>query len=239
MKFPLLLVLIGVATTVLAAPVTPPPKEPDYGPVTDKHRETSQKNLKEIGLALHNYESAYGVLPNNYSADGKALLSWRVALLPFVGQEKLYRQFDQRKAWDSPENKRLIEQMPEIFAPVRVKAKPGETFYRGFTGKGTGFELGKKLTIIGISDGSSNTIAIVEAGEPVIWTKPDDIPFDPKKEFPKLGTMLGGEFQAVMFDGSVRRFPKSLDRDKLRAMVTISGGEEVDPSSLTFPKNHR
>ena len=43
----------------------------------------------------------------------------------------------------------------------------------------------------------------VEAKEPTIWTRPDDLPFDPKGPLPKFGTSKDG-FNALMGDGTVR-----------------------------------
>src|SRR5262249_54155708 len=71
-----------------------------------------QNNLKQIALAMHNYNDAYnGKLPAHaiYSKDGKKpLLSWRVAILPFIEQDNLYQQFHLDEPWDSEHNKKLI-----------------------------------------------------------------------------------------------------------------------------------
>lgn len=42
-------------------------------------------------------------------------LSWRVHLLPFLGEETLYRKFDLDQPWDSADNKKLVAAMPDIF----------------------------------------------------------------------------------------------------------------------------
>jgi hypothetical protein len=72
-------------------------------------RSKSSSNLKQIILALHNYNDAYGgKLPAHaiYSKDGKTpLLSWRVAILPYIEQDNLYRQFHLDEPWDSEHNK--------------------------------------------------------------------------------------------------------------------------------------
>ena len=61
-------------------------------------------NLKQIGLAMHNFHDSYGGFPAAYSTDknGKPLLSWRVHILPFVEGQALYRQFKLDEPWDSP-----------------------------------------------------------------------------------------------------------------------------------------
>lgn len=195
---------------------------------------TSQNNLKQIALAFHNYASAMGHLPNNvYDKDGKALLSWRVLILPYIEEDRLYTQFKLDEAWDSETNKPLAAKLPKVYAPIRVKAKEGETFYRGFAGKGALFgpDSGKGLKFSSITDGTSNTGMIFEAGEAVIWSKPDDMPFDPKKEI-KLGGLFEGMSNVAMCDGSVRRLKKDPDPKELRKLIGYADGEINDFSKL-------
>ena len=95
-------------------------------------------NLKQLGLAMHNYHDANGFFPQD-SVDaktGKPLLSWRVHLLPYMEEALLYQSFKLDEPWDSEHNIKLLDKLPKVFAPTRVKAKAGETFYRGFGGKG-------------------------------------------------------------------------------------------------------
>ena len=210
-----------LAVLVVAAPV--PKDKGKEEPATDEQRKEVQNNLKQIMLAIHNYESANGFLPS----DTKGGLSWRVLLLPYLEQENLYRKFDLDAAWDSDTNKKLIEELPKIYAPVRVKAEKGETFYRGFAGTGAGagiFEPGKRLTIVGIADGTSNTIAVIDAGEPVIWTKPGTDLDPDAKEFPKLGKMIDGDFYCGMGDGSVRTVKREFDVKELRKFIGRADG---------------
>src|SRR5262249_45420350 len=95
--------------------------------------ELRMNNLKEIGLALHNYHDANGKFPTNVNEPkGEPLLSWRVHLLPYLEEDNLYRQFKMDEAWDGPNNKALVEKMPKVYmAPERAHAK-GKTFYQGF-----------------------------------------------------------------------------------------------------------
>jgi len=96
------------------------------------------ENLKQLGIGLHNYHDTYTILPTAaiYGKDGKALLSWRVAILPFIEHDDLYKQFKLDEPWDSEHNKKLIEKMPRTFAPAGSQAeKDHETHYQGFVGK--------------------------------------------------------------------------------------------------------
>src|SRR5262245_11913758 len=100
-----------------------------------------RRRLKTIGLALHNYHDAQGYLPPPASLgkDGKALLSWRVAILPYVEQDNLYRQFRLDEPWDSPHNKKLIARMPAVFGPAGQGAAAGRTAFQYIVGPGAVF----------------------------------------------------------------------------------------------------
>jgi Protein of unknown function (DUF1559) len=209
-----------------AAPA-PKAKEEPPGPVTQEQLDKTASNLKQIALAWHNYESTYGHLPSNEHGKGKMpLLSWRVQILPYIEEEKLYKQFKLDEPWDSENNKKLIDKMPKIFAPVRGKADPGMTYYLSFTGTKAVLKPGEKTTLAAITDGTSNTLMIAEAAKPVIWTKPDDLVFN-GKELPALGGMFDGKFHAAFCDGWVQRFRKGANKETLRRLIDPQDGEIV------------
>ena len=139
-------------------------------------------NLKQIGLAYHNYHAATNAFPAPAIADkdGKPLLSWRVAILPYVEQQELYNKFKLDEPWDSPHNKALIKEMPPVYlCPSRKNPAEGTTTYRVFVGDGAMFQEGQGTPLEAITDGTSNTVMVVEATDAVPWTKPDDLKFDP------------------------------------------------------------
>jgi RNA polymerase sigma factor (sigma-70 family) len=199
-------------------------------------RMRSQNNLKQIGLALHNYNATYGHFPGPalYSKDGKPLLSWRVAILPWLEQDNLYRQFHLDEAWDSPHNKPLLQSMPKPYLAVGGPPSGSDlTYYQAFVGKGAGFEPNQSMLVpANFPDGMSNTILIVEAATPVPWTKPEDLPFVPDQALPKLGGLFGGDFNALFADASVKLLSRKADPDQLRAAITRAGGEPVDVEKL-------
>lgn len=201
-------------------------------------RMTAQNNLKQVMLALHNFESAMGKVvihgagPNGVplkNANEKPLMSWRVAILPFIEQDNLYKQFRLNEPWDSEHNKKLIPQMPKVFAPVGAPGKPGYTHLQMVIGPNA-MQL-PSATIAGITDGTSNTIAIVEAAEPVIWTKPDDVmlpgnvlPKDLKKKF---GGLQPGGFNVAMWDGSVRFIRDTINDRTLGLLLNPRDGQAI------------
>jgi hypothetical protein len=194
-------------------------------------RSRSANNMKQILLAFHNYHDTYGALPAAAICDpnGKPLLSWRVAILPYIEGDNLYKQFHLDEPWDSEHNKKLIPLMPKVYALPNV-TKDGEstTHYRAFVGNGAGMELKKGTRFADFTDGLSNTLLIVEAAEPVEWTKPDDLAYDPTKPLPKLGKLNPEGFWAGMGDGSVRFIPKTVNEKTLRALITRNGGEVIE-----------
>ena len=115
-----------------------------------KAREKSTNNLMMIGLAMHNFahnQAEHRFPPAALKKDGKVLLSWRVAILPYLDQQALYAKFHLDEPWDSPHNKTLLDQMPEVYAPVIRRDDPkGSTHYQVFVGPKSLFEdeLGPK-----------------------------------------------------------------------------------------------
>ncbi len=197
-------------------------------------RERSVNNLKDLALALHNYHDAHKGFPTHaiYSKDGKPLLSWRVAVLPYVEGLQLYNQFKLDEPWDSPHNKKLIAQMPKIYrSPFSKRGKEGRTTYLVPVGKETAFpEQREGLSLPrDFPDGSSNTILVVEATEEqaVIWTKPEDLRVDPRK--PHTGLVAKGRdwFLVAMADGSARTVRANVSVQTLWAAFTRAGGEPL------------
>ena len=175
--------------------------------------EQTQQNLKQIGLALHHLHDATQAFPAGiYDKSGKALgLSWRVAILPYLEQGNLFKQFKLDEPWDSEHNKKLIPMMPKVYN-TPGNAAAGMTYYRGFTGKDMLFTpptrpgqpgmvaMGRRIAEL--SDGTSNTAMVVEAAESVPWTKPDTLDVDPKNPTAAVGGVFETVFYALRCDGS-------------------------------------
>jgi hypothetical protein len=201
-------------------------------------RTQSANNLKQIALAVHNYEATFGHLPSDIKdKTGKPILSWRVAILPFIEQQQVYQQFKLDEPWDSPNNKkwsqvRIPTFMTPADSPVAVAADSyGMTNYLGVSGPGTIFDPKGKIRIVDIADGTSNTILAVETLDAVPWAKPGDLVYDPAKPLPKITPAWPGDMTNVaMGDGSVRAINvKRIPEKTLRALFTRAGGEVIDP----------
>jgi RNA polymerase sigma-70 factor (ECF subfamily) len=218
--------------------------DPDPAEVAAKEqrvgRALSEQNLSQIALAMHQYREDLGAFPPSSinDPDGKPLLSWRVAILPYLGQRELYNRFHLDEPWDSPHNKALLGEMPERYAPyVREKKAQGATFYRVFVGPGAAFVAEKSLTDADFTDPKGATILVVEAGESVPWTKPEELPFDPEGPLPKLGGHLAGGFVLATVDGARRYVSRPVDEELLRSAIRRDDGgpENLDALGQAEP----
>ena len=191
------------------------------------------KNTMHIGIAMIMYEQANRSFPPAViEKDGRPLLSWRVAILPFLEADALYRQFHLDEPWDSPHNLEVAKTMPSYFQSPDSPSD-GKTRVMLFTGKGAAFDGGKKVCTADIRDGTSNTILCVEAGpdKAVPWTKPEDLAFDPENPLAALGKVSPQGIVAAFFDGSMHLL--KVDNKTLKALITPDGGEPVNPAKVS------
>jgi hypothetical protein len=187
--------------------------------------------MKKIVIAMHRYEDANKSFPPHaiYSADGMPLLSWRVALLPNLGEMALHREFKLDEPWDSDHNKKLIARMPAVYRSPRLRdRRPGVTTFLAPVGEHL-FMTGtaKATTIADIIDGTVNTIALVDASDEraVEWTRPADLVVDRADPWKGLLGHYPRFFVAGMADASVRAVPKTVSAATLWAAFTGDGGE--------------
>lgn len=196
-----------------------------------------QNRFKQLALAIHNYESANKVLPPNQAArrtDGSSYLSWRVHILPYLDEEKLYSEFKLNESWDSEHNKKLLDKMPDIFSsyPVPALAPPN---MRGYTtvlapvGEGTMFGGNKPVPFGMVKDGLSNTIFFVEVKpeRALPWTAPMDYKFPLNNPADGLAIGADGQFLCAMGDGSVRLLPGNLPKDALLHLFQMNDGQVI------------
>lgn len=181
-------------------------------------------NQKQLNIAFNNYVNAHNnALP---PASPQSPFSWRVEILPFIEQQDLYNRFHRNEPWNSPYNLDLAKtRMPKIYKLPGRKAQPGETFYKVFTGPKTLWD-GPRIPTMPASfpKGTSNTILLVEAEQPVMWTKPEDLVLN---DFPDPTTALhwtDGLATVCIADGSVRQIKRTILPLNLKnAIMPIKG----------------
>lgn len=190
-----------------------------------------QQEAAEQKAAEHTGKQLGDMVKAQKGKDIDAGLSWRVALLPFLGYRNLYDQFHHNEPWDSPHNRKLIPMMPKIYESSPGLPK-GYTTFLGLVSDNSVItrETGG-VRMSDIRDGASNTILCVSADrdQAVVWTRPKDIRFDP--EHPLRGLGSRGYFLALFVDGSVHRIPATIDKETMRRLVYRNDGK---PVSLGF-----
>jgi hypothetical protein len=189
----------------------------------------TRNNLKQIAIAFHNHHDYYRKLPgtaNIKPSDEKKMYpySWRVAILPALDHDDLYKQYRFDEPWDSEHNLTLLNKMPEIYRSPFAKEtqKPGDTNYQGFAGEQTALGTGDGVSFRDMRDGTSNTLLVLDSGETVPWTKPADLPF-PAPPGQKW-VFSREELPYVTADGAVHSLAIK-DLDQLSALITRNGGE--------------
>ncbi len=200
-------------------------------------RRRSANTLKQLGLAMLNYESAYKRLPAAMQIGPMDVpRSWRVTLLPYLEKTALFEKYQMAESWDSPANAEILKQMPEVFGDPATS----ETGFRVFISpvKAAGGALfssepaksGPKFAEI--TDGTSNTICIVESVNTVPWTKPEGILFDPSGEPLQVSDINPKGFNVVFVDCSVRFIPPNIAPEILKGIISKNGGEAIFTGNL-------
>ena len=229
-KVPILLIVLGVA--LVAALLVPAMYTPHMAP----RRSMCQNNLKQIGLALLNYEAANGAFPPAVFTDvhGKPMKSWRVALLPYCEQKPLYEHYDLSQPWDSPQNRALGKiSLPDFQCPSDpdTTSDTAETNYVRVVGKDTvGGMPNEAVKIHDITDGTSNTIIVVEVcGLHINWEEPRDVTIDEFMELVAKGRAShhSGGFNAVFVNGSAHFISYNVAPKTLRALLVRNDGQTV------------
>lgn len=187
-------------------------------------------NLKQILSALHNYQDLYKAFPPAWTvdSDGRRLHSWRTLILPFVDQSSLYERIDLSKPWDDPVNTEAGKTTPGIYQCPSVTTDPGLTVYLAMVGDNAFLRPVTSRTISEITDGTSNTVAVIEVTkqQAVPWMAPQDA--DPEMfvglSRPNESHHAGGE-HVGMADGAVRFISENLDEKTRNSLCTVADGE--------------
>ena len=194
---------------------------------TTRHRAqevASSNNLRQLAIATALYQQEHNqTMPQAIrSKDGKPLLSWRVALLPYVDGKGLYEQFHLDEPWDSEHNRTLISKMPAFYGhPYTPDLRElGATLYQIPLSDETLYdEKGKVFKL----PAGRQAVLFVEASydQSIIWTQPDDLKLDGESPLDQLMRVDGGSVQAALTDGSVRKVEANGDSPEVDAFLKL------------------
>ena len=238
---PVLLIALGCGgvAVVLVIPILIALLLPAVQAAREAARRSQCNNtLKQIGLAMINYHDVYGSYPPAYLADsnGRPMHSWRVLILPYMEQQSLYARYNFDEPWDGPNNSQLAALVPPMYrCPSDSAGTPGSTTtdYAVITGPGMMFDGETASTIASVTDGTSNTILVVEATNAGInWMEPRDLDasqmaFQINGSPTEISSHHPGGALAVFADGATRFLSQSITAQMLRALITKAGNEPI------------
>lgn len=209
-------------------------------------RPSSAAALKKLAEGLEKYRAEHGRYPPPaiLSPTGKPLLSWRVALLPYLGEEALYREFRLDEPWNSEHNRALLDRIPAAFKGAFPYG--GRTPFRIVTGQAAGFteRAQQGPALADFTAGPVQSVLVTEAFREVPWTRPESLKLIPEFPLPRMadddaygfarvggGQLLEG-FYVLMADGKVRFFEKKTDLKTRRALLTRVRDERLPEDKL-------
>jgi len=200
-------------------------------------------NVTNICLALQSYHDVHGRFPPAYLAneDGEPMHSWRVLILPHLGECDLYKQYRFDEPWHGPNNRKLAQKMPSVYRCPDRKRKPDDftTDYLAVTGPNTMWPVDQTVRISDVTDGTSNTVIVVESANCGIrWLEPLDLDVDtiPMKVNPKskrgISSVHSGGALVGLVDGSVQYLSDSLPSNTVRTLLIRNDGETINWSDF-------
>lgn len=190
----------------------------------------TKDNLHQIGQALHAYHDEHHSFPPAYllGADEKPWHSWRVLLLPHLGEKELYARYRFDEPWDGPHNRELQSERPKAYAsPLQTSRDPNVAPYLAVVSRRTMWPAHFPIRIEQVTDGISNTIQLIENdGSDIIWTEPRDL-----RERDALGLLKPSGKQSakapasqtipmLLGDGTVRMISQQINRDLFVSLLT-------------------
>ena len=195
-------------------------------------RSQCMNNLKQIGLALHNYHDKYQAFPPAYTVDasGKPLHSWRTLILPFVDQQSLYDKIDLSKPWDDPANAEAFKTRPQVYSCPSVNGPSDQTTYLAVAGPEGCLSPTHARPLSEITDGPSSTLMVVDVpeGNAVPWMAPQDADVTLLLSFgeqtPRQHT---GGLHGLIADGAVRFISMNTAPVTLKGLCTVAGHETI------------
>jgi prepilin-type processing-associated H-X9-DG protein len=196
----------------------------------DARRAWCKNNLKQIALALHNYEQDHKALPPAYTTDanGRPLHSWRTLILPYLEQKSLYEKIDLSKPWNDPVNATASATNPDVFICPEFVDTKNTTAYLAVVGSDGFLVPGRPRRFEEITDGLSSTLAVIEASEEdaVPWMAPFDADaVTVMKLDTKAKLHHAGGTNAALADGSVLFLKADTPGPVRRALLSISGND--------------
>ena len=164
--------------------------------------------------------------------------SWRVLILEFIDYQ-LYEKYDFNEPWDGPNNSKLIEQRPSIFA-FHHSEQPRITNYLAVVGSETMWPEEQVFALEDVKDDSGQTILLIENhGNDIVWTEPRDLQLaDMQSVAAESVNGISSHYNppaVVMVNTKVITVPLETSADVIEKMMTRNGGETIEQHETLTP----
>lgn len=182
----------------------------------DAEAASEMNDFRQAGLAILNYESANQRFPFDVAEiEGQNNdLSWRVRILPYLEQTELYEQMDLSAGPNDEANSKFADKMPKVL--------------------GSGGKLSKMIRIksdvngfANITDGTSNTIMLIEYPEGAPWLENKALSIDDAVALVS-GLQDGEDLVVVFYDCSARTLTNQVDKETLRNLFNPADGNYIE-----------
>jgi hypothetical protein len=194
--------------------------------------------LKAIALAMHNYHDVSNEFPvsgkansnrtETFDENGHPKLSWRIHLLPFLQQQTLYDQFNLSEPWDSPHNRPLAAEMPDVFRDPVDDTNSVTTRFTRFRFADAKDSFPNGTAERSYRDGSGTLLVVIaNAQNAMTWTQPDDLVIDPQSPLKQVERSENGAIFFVRTDAALRTVKSTIPAKWFHALVTPDGGERL------------
>jgi type II secretory pathway pseudopilin PulG len=195
-------------------------------------RSSCSNNLRQIAIALANYEDEYDALPPAYTVDaaGRPLHSWRTLILPFLEQTALYETIDLSKPWDDPVNQRAYDAKVPAYRCPSADVSAGHTTYLAVVGPNSCLRPMAPRPLAEITDDHDLTLVVMEVSpeKAVHWMSPTDASEKLVENFAAAGKLPHpGGAQAAFVSGQVRFLSKDVKPATLRAFISMAGNDDA------------
>ena len=196
------------------------------------YRNACRNHLKQIALALRNYEEIYHALPPAYTTDsnGNALHSWRTLILPFLEEQKLYKSIDLTRPWNDPANDEACKTSVYPYQCPAATDSDNRTTYLAVLSSSSCIRPTQSRSLSDITDGASKTLMLVEVDSEhsVPWMSPVDADDQLVMSLgPKSKLTHAGGFTAAFVDGHVAFLSADTSSAQRRALISIAGDDNA------------
>ncbi len=196
------------------------------------YRNQCTSNLKQIAVALQNYEQIYHALPPAYTtdSDGKPLHSWRTLILPFLEEQQLYKSIDLTKPWDDPANADACKTRVAAYRCPSASIPNNRTTYLAVVAPDGCIRPTGPRNLSDITDGTRTTLLLIEVDSQhaVPWMSPVDADEGLVMSLgPNSPLTHAGGFTVAFVDGHVAFLSADTLPAQRRALISIAGADKA------------